>query len=195
MNRPKIKYRPIKTNGIPQMEPKPHPSSETPNSQKIANPPHKSEKGIRNLSSGPKLTLGSGPPRHNIRSPGRIQRRVPAASSQFEADSGTIQQYGRPIRCLMSCGSFENDSRRERRPWRRVDRLPAVRTPRVRTDDAECPSVIIGPRTPEQLDDLLAGANVVLSDEVLDRIDEIVPPGSELNPDDNYQRQWFTCST
>jgi aryl-alcohol dehydrogenase-like predicted oxidoreductase len=47
-------------------------------------------------------------------------------------------------------------------------------------------SVIIGPRTPEQLDDLLAGADVVLSDDVLDRIDEIVPPGSELNPDDNY---------
>jgi aryl-alcohol dehydrogenase (NADP+) len=47
-------------------------------------------------------------------------------------------------------------------------------------------SVIIGPRTPEQLEDLLAGADVVLSAEVLDRIDEIVPPGSELNPDDNY---------
>ena len=47
-------------------------------------------------------------------------------------------------------------------------------------------AVIIGPRTPEQLDDLLVGANVVLSDEILDRIDEIVPPGSELNPDDNY---------
>src|SRR3984957_5826354 len=47
-------------------------------------------------------------------------------------------------------------------------------------------SVIIGPRTLEQLDDLLAGADVVLSDAMLDRIDEIVPPGSELNPDDNY---------
>jgi aryl-alcohol dehydrogenase-like predicted oxidoreductase len=47
-------------------------------------------------------------------------------------------------------------------------------------------SVIIGPRTPEQLDDLLAGANVALSDGLLDRIDEVVPPGSELNPDDNY---------
>jgi aryl-alcohol dehydrogenase-like predicted oxidoreductase len=47
-------------------------------------------------------------------------------------------------------------------------------------------SVIIGPRTPEQLEDLLAGADVVLSNDLLDRIDEIVPPGSELNPDDNY---------
>jgi aryl-alcohol dehydrogenase-like predicted oxidoreductase len=46
-------------------------------------------------------------------------------------------------------------------------------------------SVIIGPRQPEQLDDLLAGAEVELSDEVLDRVDEIVAPGTELNPDDN----------
>ncbi len=45
-------------------------------------------------------------------------------------------------------------------------------------------SVIIGPRTPEQLDDLLAGADVVLSGDVLDRIDEIVPPGTDLNPAD-----------
>jgi aryl-alcohol dehydrogenase-like predicted oxidoreductase len=47
-------------------------------------------------------------------------------------------------------------------------------------------SVLIGPRTPEQLDDLLAGADVALDVDVLDRIDEIVPPGSELNPADNY---------
>jgi aryl-alcohol dehydrogenase-like predicted oxidoreductase len=47
-------------------------------------------------------------------------------------------------------------------------------------------SVIIGPRTPEQLEDLLAGADVVLSADLLDRIDGIVPPGSELNADDNY---------
>jgi aryl-alcohol dehydrogenase-like predicted oxidoreductase len=47
-------------------------------------------------------------------------------------------------------------------------------------------SVIIGPRTPEHLDDLLAGTDVELSEDVLDRIDEIVPPGTELNPADNY---------
>jgi aryl-alcohol dehydrogenase-like predicted oxidoreductase len=47
-------------------------------------------------------------------------------------------------------------------------------------------SVLIGPRTPEQLDGLLAGADVELSQDVLDRIDEIVPPGTEINPDDNY---------
>jgi aryl-alcohol dehydrogenase-like predicted oxidoreductase len=47
-------------------------------------------------------------------------------------------------------------------------------------------SVLIGPRKPEQLDDLLAGADVELSADVLDRIDEIVPPGTEVNPADNY---------
>jgi aryl-alcohol dehydrogenase-like predicted oxidoreductase len=47
-------------------------------------------------------------------------------------------------------------------------------------------SVLIGSRTPEQLNDLLAGVDVELSGDVLDRIDEIVPPGTELNPDDNY---------
>jgi aryl-alcohol dehydrogenase-like predicted oxidoreductase len=48
-------------------------------------------------------------------------------------------------------------------------------------------SVLIGPRTPEQLQDLLAGANVELNDDVLDKIDDIVPPGTELNPADNYR--------
>ncbi|WP_424528754.1 aldo/keto reductase [Sphaerisporangium viridialbum] len=47
-------------------------------------------------------------------------------------------------------------------------------------------SVIIGPRTMDQLDDLLAGADTVLSEDVLDRIDEIVPPGTDLNRADSY---------
>lgn len=45
-------------------------------------------------------------------------------------------------------------------------------------------SAIIGPRTMAQLDDLLAGADVTLSDEILDRIDEIVPPGTDAGPND-----------
>jgi aryl-alcohol dehydrogenase-like predicted oxidoreductase len=45
-------------------------------------------------------------------------------------------------------------------------------------------SVIIGPRTMEQLDGLLKGASLTLDDATLDRIDEIVPPGANLyNPD------------
>jgi aryl-alcohol dehydrogenase-like predicted oxidoreductase len=43
-------------------------------------------------------------------------------------------------------------------------------------------SANIGPRTMEQLDDLLAGADVTLDDEILDRIDEIAPPGTDAGP-------------
>jgi aryl-alcohol dehydrogenase-like predicted oxidoreductase len=45
-------------------------------------------------------------------------------------------------------------------------------------------SAIIGPRTMDQLQDLLAAADVTLNDEVLDRIDAIVPPGVTLNDAD-----------
>jgi aryl-alcohol dehydrogenase-like predicted oxidoreductase len=45
-------------------------------------------------------------------------------------------------------------------------------------------SAIIGPRTMEQLDDLLAGVDVSLTDELLDRIDEIVPPGTDVGSPD-----------
>lgn len=41
-------------------------------------------------------------------------------------------------------------------------------------------SAILGPRTMTHLDDLLAGGGTVLSDEILDRIDEIVPPGTDV---------------
>ncbi|MBM2622361.1 aldo/keto reductase [Actinoplanes sp. LDG1-06] len=46
-------------------------------------------------------------------------------------------------------------------------------------------SAIIGPRTMEHLDSQLKAADVVLTDDVLDRIDEIVAPGVTLNPADN----------
>ncbi|MFI5258598.1 MAG: aldo/keto reductase [Candidatus Limnocylindrales bacterium] len=41
-------------------------------------------------------------------------------------------------------------------------------------------SAIIGPHTTEQLDDLIAGFDVALTDEILNRIDEIVPPGTDV---------------
>jgi aryl-alcohol dehydrogenase-like predicted oxidoreductase len=41
-------------------------------------------------------------------------------------------------------------------------------------------SALLGARTMDQLDDLLAGLDTVLSDEVIDRIDEIVPPGTDI---------------
>ncbi len=45
-------------------------------------------------------------------------------------------------------------------------------------------SAIIGPRTMEHLTDLLAGQDVVLDDAILDRVDELVPPGTNINPGD-----------
>jgi aryl-alcohol dehydrogenase-like predicted oxidoreductase len=41
-------------------------------------------------------------------------------------------------------------------------------------------SALLGPHTMEQLDDLLVGIDVTLTDEILDRIDEIVPPGTDV---------------
>lgn len=43
-------------------------------------------------------------------------------------------------------------------------------------------SAIIGPRTHEQLDDLLEGADVRLDKALMDRIDKLVPPGTNINP-------------
>jgi aryl-alcohol dehydrogenase-like predicted oxidoreductase len=49
-------------------------------------------------------------------------------------------------------------------------------------------AAIIGPRTMEQLESQLAAADVVLTPDILDRIDEIVPPGTNLNsPDRGYE--------
>ena len=45
-------------------------------------------------------------------------------------------------------------------------------------------AAIIGPRTMEHLESQLPAADAQLSDELLDRIDEIVPPGTNLNPAD-----------
>jgi aryl-alcohol dehydrogenase-like predicted oxidoreductase len=48
-------------------------------------------------------------------------------------------------------------------------------------------AAIIGPRTMEQLDDLLAGVDVRLDADVLDRIDEVVPPGTSIAGADPWQ--------
>ena len=45
-------------------------------------------------------------------------------------------------------------------------------------------AAIVGPRTMDHLESQLPAADVVLSDEILDRIDEIVPPGTNVNPAD-----------
>ena len=57
-------------------------------------------------------------------------------------------------------------------------------------------SAIIGPRTMEQLTDLLTTADLRLDDGLLDAIDELVPPGSVI--DEQYDRGfdpwWFEPS-
>jgi aryl-alcohol dehydrogenase-like predicted oxidoreductase len=45
-------------------------------------------------------------------------------------------------------------------------------------------SAIIGPRTMEQLDGILAAGVPTLDDDVLDRIDELVPPGTDVSSAD-----------
>jgi aryl-alcohol dehydrogenase-like predicted oxidoreductase len=45
-------------------------------------------------------------------------------------------------------------------------------------------SAIVGPRTMEQLESQLGATEVELDDALLDRIDELVPPGTNLNPAD-----------
>ena len=53
-------------------------------------------------------------------------------------------------------------------------------------------SAIIGPRTMEQIDDLLAGADVRLDDETLDAIDDVVSPGSVIEEADRgWQAPWM----
>jgi aryl-alcohol dehydrogenase-like predicted oxidoreductase len=64
-----------------------------------------------------------------------------------------------------------------------VMRHPAVTAP------------IIGPRTMEQLDSQLPALGTSLSDDLLDRIDEIVPPGLNVNPDERgWDPPWLTDS-
>jgi len=46
-------------------------------------------------------------------------------------------------------------------------------------------AAIVGPRTMEQLESYLPAAEITLSPEILDRIDELAAPGVTINPDDN----------
>ena len=53
-------------------------------------------------------------------------------------------------------------------------------------------AAIIGPRTLEQLNDQIGAADVVLEDDVLDRIDELCPPGTNVgNVGHYYRSQWL----
>jgi aryl-alcohol dehydrogenase-like predicted oxidoreductase len=54
------------------------------------------------------------------------------------------------------------------------------------TEHPAISSAIMGPKTLAQLRDVLAGAELRLPSEVLDRIDAIVPPGTRLDPKDSF---------
>jgi len=56
-------------------------------------------------------------------------------------------------------------------------------------------SCLIGPRTPDQLDAILAHADVVLDDATLDAIDAIVPAGAVINSADlGWDLPWMTSA-
>jgi aryl-alcohol dehydrogenase-like predicted oxidoreductase len=88
--------------------------------------------------------------------PGRFDPSIPANAAKFEAVE-KLAELAESIGCS----------------------LPELALAFVVTHPAVT-SVIIGPRTMEQLDGLLKGAALTLDDETLDRIDEIVPPGTDL---------------
>jgi aryl-alcohol dehydrogenase-like predicted oxidoreductase len=52
------------------------------------------------------------------------------------------------------------------------------------TEHPAVTSALIGPRTEAQLDELIGAADVTLAPEVLDAIDRVVAPGTDLNPAD-----------
>ena len=56
-------------------------------------------------------------------------------------------------------------------------------------------SVIIGPRTLEQLESALAAASIALGDETLDRLDEIVAPGTNVYSEGTWVAPWISDSS
>jgi aryl-alcohol dehydrogenase-like predicted oxidoreductase len=96
--------------------------------------------------------------------PGRFDPTIPANAAKFEAVE-KLAGLAESIGCS----------------------LPELALAFVATHPAVT-SVIIGPRTMEHLDGLLKGAALSLDDETLDRIDEIVPPGSDLYTADGVWR-------
>src|SRR4051794_827002 len=98
------------------------------------------------------------------RLPGRFDLSIPANARKLEAVEA-LAQLGEEagLTLIQLALAF-------------VLRHPAVTAP------------IIGPRTMEHLESQLAALDVTLGDDVLDRIDAIVPPGVDFNPADaGYQ--------
>ena len=61
------------------------------------------------------------------------------------------------------------------------------------TEHPAVTSTIIGPRVLDQLTDLLPAAELRLDPELLDRIDELVPPGTNVDPaEEGIRLPWLT---
>ncbi len=97
-------------------------------------------------------------------------------------------------RARLSPGMFDRTAGDNARRWQIVEQLqevasqagmtlPHLATAFVRTHPAVT-AVIVGPRTPTQLDDLIAAVELTLAGDVLDAIDAIVAPGTETLPAD-----------
>ena len=86
-------------------------------------------------------------------------------------------------RCPATSASSTPPSSSRSSPTRRASRSIQLAIAFVLNHPAVT-AAIIGPRTMEHLESQLAAADVVLDEAVLDRIDEIVPPGTNLNPAD-----------
>jgi aryl-alcohol dehydrogenase-like predicted oxidoreductase len=116
-------------------------------------------------------------------------------SGKYRKDKGVDLSAGRPA---LTPGRFDPSIPGNARKYDAVEHLVDLAT------DAGCTlpelavafpaahpavtSVIIGPRTRKQLDDLLTGAARTLDDDILDRIDEIVPPGTNVyEPDGAWE--------
>jgi aryl-alcohol dehydrogenase-like predicted oxidoreductase len=96
--------------------------------------------------------------------PGRFDPSIPANAAKFEAVE-KLAELAESTGCS----------------------LPELALAFVMTHPAVT-SVIIRPRTMDQLDGLLKGTALTLDDETLDRIDEIVPPGNDLYTADGAWR-------
>ncbi len=98
--------------------------------------------------------------------------RAPVRNGQLAQDSLTMVRGWAP-------GSGRRPGYRCRSAWQCAHHARAWRR-RIAIAHPGVTSALLGPHTMEQLDDLLAGFDVTLTDEILDRIDEIVPPGTDV---------------
>ena len=105
----------------------------------------------------------------------RRAQRIPGATTC--RSPGTSRSSRRPTRSPSS--PTKRGSRSCTSPWPGCCNNPAVT------------SAIIGPRTMEQLTTQLGAADVQLDGDLLDRIDEIVPPGTNFSlADAGYHHRW-----